>query len=67
MSLLEDRQQYIQTQFDMCIDQTCLVVTVSAEESDLSESLRLILLNQPLQINVLDTALFKRSLVGQIY
>ena len=44
----------------MCIDQTCLVVTVSAEESDLSEPLRLILLNQPLQINVLDNELFKR-------
>jgi len=43
--LMEYWQRWIETQADECGDQKCLVVKLSAEVSDLSEPMRLALLN----------------------
>lgn len=43
--LIEYWQRWIDTQADECSDQKCLVVKLSAEVSDLSEPMRLALLN----------------------
>jgi len=42
--LMKYWQLWIETQSDVCVDQKCLVVKLSAEVSDLSESMRLALL-----------------------
>ena len=43
--LMEYWQRWIETQSDSCVDQKCLVVKLSAEVADLSEPMRLALLN----------------------
>lgn len=43
--LMEYWQHWIETQSDSCVDQKCLVVKLSAEVADLSEPMRLALLN----------------------
>ncbi len=43
--LMEYWQRWIETQCDSCVDQKCLVVKLSAEVADLSEPMRLALLN----------------------
>lgn len=48
--LMEYWQRWIETQSDSCIDQKCLVVKLSAEVADLSEPMRLALLNGSSQV-----------------
>jgi TetR/AcrR family transcriptional repressor of nem operon len=43
--LMEYWQRWVETQSDECVDQKCLVVKLSAEVADLSEPMRLALLN----------------------
>jgi len=43
--LMEYWQRWIETQSDSCVEQKCLVVKLSAEVADLSEPMRLALLN----------------------
>ncbi len=43
--LMEYWQRWVATQSDSCVDQKCLVVKLSAEVADLSEPMRLALLN----------------------
>ncbi|MGB3222428.1 MAG: TetR/AcrR family transcriptional regulator [Desulforhopalus sp.] len=43
--LMEYWQRWIETQSDSCVDQKCLVVKLSAEVADLSEPMRIALLN----------------------
>ena len=48
--LLDYWQRWITTQSDACIEQKCLVVKLSAEVADLSEPMRLALLNGSSQV-----------------
>ncbi|MBM9606447.1 TetR/AcrR family transcriptional regulator [Desulfopila inferna] len=48
--LMEYWQRWIETQSDSCVDQKCLVVKLSAEVADLSEPMRVALLNGSSQV-----------------
>ncbi|NTW88011.1 MAG: TetR/AcrR family transcriptional regulator [Desulfobulbaceae bacterium] len=48
--LMEYWQRWIETQSDSCVDQKCLVVKLSAEVADLSEPMRIALLNGSSQV-----------------
>jgi len=48
--LMEYWQRWIETQSDSCADQKCLVVKLSAEVADLSEPMRIALLNGSSQV-----------------
>ena len=48
--LMEYWQRWIDTQSDACVDQKCLVVKLSGEVADLSESMRLALLEGSSQV-----------------
>jgi TetR/AcrR family transcriptional repressor of nem operon len=48
--LMEYWQRWIETQSDSCVDQKCLVVKLSAEVADLSEPMRIALMNGSSQV-----------------
>ncbi|WP_163338533.1 TetR/AcrR family transcriptional regulator [Desulfopila sp. IMCC35008] len=48
--LMEYWRRWIETQSDSCVDQKCLVVKLSAEVADLSEPMRIALLNGSSQV-----------------
>lgn len=48
--LMEYWQRWVETQSDACVDQKCLVVKLSAEVADLSEPMRLALLDGSSQV-----------------
>ena len=48
--LMEYWQRWIETQSDSCVDQKCLVVKLSGEVADLSEPMRIALLNGSSQV-----------------